>query len=400
MKKISLRIRITILSGIVLTGMAVILTLVAVSNAQTTYANQYELNFGNGISFKYDNNGVSYNGSSDDIVNGILDFVNGYIEDRNLSTIKTEKGFFSDAGRQFTQKSLGFMVLFVALGILITYYLVGKALKPVRSLSQTVKEINENNLYQKLKEPAAKDEIGSLTDSFNGMMERLNQSFTYQKNFAANAAHELRTPLATMKAGIQVLELDEEPLPEDYKDTIEIIKTNTERMTKVVNDLLELSRSEQGDFTAAIVIDKEIKDIVQELSEKAEVMKVTLRVEHCEGIVEGNETLIYRALYNLVENAVKYNRTGGYVSISSELKEAFVRITVKDNGIGISGEALGHIFEPFYRADRYRTKKVGGSGLGLALVKGIVEKHKGRVSVDSSIDEGTVFEVFLPAKQQ
>jgi hypothetical protein len=150
MKKISLQIRITIVCALILTGIAAVLTIVAVNNAQTTYANQYELNFGNGLSFQFNDDGISYNGSGEDIVNGILGFVDDYIKNGNTDTANKEQGFFSVAGRKFTQKSLGFMILFVAVGIIITYYLVGRALNPVRKLSRSVEEINGNNLYQKL----------------------------------------------------------------------------------------------------------------------------------------------------------------------------------------------------------------------------------------------------------
>lgn len=399
MKRLSLQLRITVVCAVVLIGIAAILTIIAVKNAQTTYTNYFELKVGDQLSFKMNDEGFSYDGAAADIVNDVLGYVNGYIGNEGQQQAQSsETGLFSDAGKEFTRKSLGVMVIFVLFGIIITYFLVKKALTPVRSLSQTVKEINESNLFRKLPLPETMDEIGSLTVSFNGMLERLDQSFAMQKNFAANVAHELRTPLSTMKAGIQVLEMDEEPEVSDYKETIEVIRKSTDRMIRVVDDLLELSRSEQGDFTNKIDLNKLLHEISLELKEKAKAAQVSIITDKCEGSIEGNETLIYRALFNLVENAVKYNKPGGYVLMNSITSNNTVRISIVDNGIGISGEALAHIFEPFYRADRYRTKGVGGSGLGLAIVKGIIEKHKGQIHVTSLEGEGTTFEITLNQK--
>jgi signal transduction histidine kinase len=395
MKRLSLQVRITIICALILTGIAVLLTAVTVQNARTTYTNQFELYLGNDTSFQYNEDGFSYHGSGEELVNDILDFVNGYIKDGAIPSRSNESMIFGAAGRKFAKESLGYMLLLVAAGIILTYFLVRKALGPVRKLSQTVKEINEHNLYRKIEVPEAKDEIGSLAGSFNGMLERLNQSFTNQKNFAANVAHELRTPLSTMKAGIQVLEMDAEPSAADYKETIGIIKKSTGRMIEVVDDLLELSKNERVDFSNMVDLDRIFQEIKQDLSEKAKAMGVSIILEQCGGSIEGNGTLLYRALFNLMENAVKYNREGGYVSAGCETRDAMVKITISDNGTGISKEALEHIFEPFYRADRHRSREVRGSGLGLAIVKEIIEKHKGRIIVSSVEGEGTVFEILL-----
>lgn len=253
MKRLSLQLRITIVCAIVLIATAAILTIIAVKNAQTTYTNYFELNVGDQLSFRINDNGFSLDGAAADIVNDVLGFVDGYVSNVEQAIPETDNRSFGAAGKEFARKSLGVMIIFVLLGIIITYFLVKKALTPVRDLSTTVKDINENNLFRKIAEPDTMDEIGSLTVSFNGMLERLSNSFSNQKSFAANVAHELRTPLSTMKAGIQVLEMDEEPEVGDYRETIEVIKKSTDRMIKVVDDLLELSRSEQGDFTIRLI---------------------------------------------------------------------------------------------------------------------------------------------------
>lgn len=395
MKKLSLQARITIICALILTGIAVLLTLVSVRNAQSTYTNQFELYLGDDISFQYNEDGFTYKGSDENLVNDILGFVNGYINGGDAQSQNKKSSFLNEARRKFATESLGYMIFLIAAGIILIYILVRKALGPVRKLSRTVKEINENNLYQKIEEPQAKDEIRSLTGSFNGMLERLHRSFANQKNFAANVAHELKTPLATMKAGIQVLEMDEQPGLEDYKETIEVIKKSTQRMIDVVEDLLELSGKEQVDFSSVVDLNKIFQELQQDLSVKAEAMKVSVRLNRCEGSVEGNETLLYRALYNLMENAIKYNREGGYVYADCDIKGPMIKITISDNGAGISDEAKEHIFEPFFRAGRNSSRAIGGSGLGLAIVKEIIEKHKGRISVYSIEGEGTNFEILL-----
>lgn len=395
MKKLSLQLRITILSAIVLIAITVILTIIAVKNAQQTYTSQFEMNFGEDFSIRFNDNEITFDGTGGDLLTDIFGFIEG-ISGNEGNKAETAKGMFSEAGKEFAQKSLGVMIIFVMIGIILNYFVVRKALTPVRNLSQITKEINENNLYQKIEVPPTKDEISSLSCSFNEMLERLNQSFTMQKNFAANAAHELRTPLSTMKAAVQVLEMDEEPPIEDYKDTIDVVKKSTQKMIQVVDDLLKLSKNEQCDFTHYIHIPQLFEEIKAELAEKAKTMNVAIVLGNCEGRVKGNETLIYRALFNLVENAVKYNRSGGSVFISCGRKNEFTRITIRDDGIGMEKEALGHIFEPFYRVDKARSKMVGGSGLGLTIVKDIIEKHQGHISVESTEGEGTTFTIELP----
>lgn len=398
MRRLSLQLRITIICALILTGIAAVLTAVAVQNAKASYTNEFELNIGQDISLRYNDDEFSFSGEGEEFLGGLMGFIQNFIDDKEDEDDRVQ-GLFGRAGKEFTQKSIGAMAVIITIGIIVTYLLVRKALEPVSKLSRKVREINENNLYQKIEVPQTRDEIGSLACSFNDMLERLYRSFTSQKNFAANAAHELRTPLSTMKASIQVLEMDEEPRIEDYRETIEVIKNSSERMIRVVNDLMELSKSEQGSFTSIIDINSMLHDISAELSEKANNMKVSLRLGICEGTAAGNETLIYRALYNIVENAIKYNRAGGCVTVSSRILSTGVSITVSDSGMGISEEALQRIFEPFYRADRSGSRQIKGSGLGLAIVKEIVDKHKGSISVSSREDEGSVFEIYLPLRQ-
>jgi signal transduction histidine kinase len=223
------------------------------------------------------------------------------------------------------------------------------------------------------------------------MLERLSTSFAVQKNFASNAAHELRTPLATIKAGIQVLELDEEPTSMDYKEAIEIAKESNERLIQIVDNLLLLTKENKDGFEAQVPIEGLLTEVQRELLPLSEKSGVTLAVRNAKGVLKGNKTLLYRAFYNLVENGMKYCQSGSVIVIESNEDDKKVRITVSDNGPGIPPESISHIFEAFYRVDKSRSRAIGGSGLGLSIVKGIVEKHRGTIGVESTLGKGTLF---------
>lgn len=408
MKKITLRLRITLLCGIILIGMAVVLTVVSVQNAENTYTKQFVMNIGDEFSITYGDNEISFGGGDGEQLNKIMDFaklfipsdvkenvLDGLFHSESQSESQSDKNqmgqLFKGAEKKFTVQSIVVATIFVIIGLFLIYIIVGKALKPIRNLSETVKNINENNLYEKIQKPVTIDEIGSLTTSFNQMLDRLSTSFTVQKTFAANAAHELRTPLTTIKAGIQVFEMDEEPTIEDCKETIEILNESNERLIKIVDNLLLISRESQEGFTEIISVEKLFHKIQNELMPMAETSEVMLIIKNFDGTLKGNQTLIYRAIYNLVENGIKYNIKGGKVVLNSTEQEKKVKITVSDNGLGIPSKSLAHIFEPFYRVDKSRSRSIGGSGLGLSIVKSIIERHNGTIYVDSVPGKGTVF---------
>lgn len=406
MKKMSLRLRITLLCGIILIGMAAVLTVVSVQNAEKTYTKQFVMNFGDEFSITYDDNEISFGGGDGEQLGKIMDFaelfipsdvkknvLNGLFQSESQSDENQIGQLFEGAEKKFTVQSIVVATIFVIIGLFMIYIIVGKALKPIRNLSETVKNINENNLYEKIQVPGTKDEIGSLSTSFNQMLERLSTSFTVQTTFAANAAHELRTPLTTIKAGIQVFEMDEEPTIEDCKETIEILKESNERLIKIVDNLLLISRESQEGFTELISVEKLFLKIRNELMPMAETSEVMLIIKNFDGTIKGNQTLIYRAIYNLVENGIKYNVKGGKVVLNSTEHEKMVKITISDNGPGIPTKSLGHIFEPFYRVDKSRSRSIGGSGLGLSIVKSIIERHNGTIYVDSVPGRGTVFTI-------
>lgn len=402
MRHIKLRTKITLISAIILIVLACTLTLISVKSAKKTYTNEFEMSISNGLRFKLNDKEIELGSKGSSNLGDILDFAGEVVKslekDNSDSTKSDSKEIsvnqiFNNASNEFTKNSIIIMSALVILGIVIIYKSVGYALKPVRQLSKSMETINANNLCQTLEEPTSQDEIGSLTNSFNHLLGRLNETFESQKNFTANAAHELKTPLATMKAGIQVLEMEESPSIEEYKETVEVAKVNTERLIHIVEDLTNLTKQENLYFTDSIDLADTIEDCLKELEPIAKQRNITLKEGMCEGVILGNQTLIARAIFNLIENAVKYNHDNGYVYVTSKKEGDQIKVVIEDNGVGIPEEALPQIFEPFYRVDKSRSREIGGSGLGLALVRNIIEKHHGTISVRSCLGQGTTFEV-------
>lgn len=221
---------------------------------------------------------------------------------------------------------------------------------------------------------------------------------TAQRNFSSAAAHELKTPLACIATNIDVLELDDNPNLEDYKETIEVAKRNTSRLMELVDDLLEMRGNDQNAQEDETISLSEIFDeIVEELADDVAEKDIDVNIECNHDEIFGNRPLLYRAFYNLVENAVKYNQVGGRIDISSHMTLGDkVIVSVEDTGVGIPQSELKHIFEPFYRVDKSRSRRIGGSGVGLSIVENVIERHNGTVLVRSNEDAGTCFEVVLP----
>lgn len=308
------------------------------------------------------------------------------------------------ASREFNYISLGVMGVITLAGMLISYYLAGKALKPVHQLNEAVLNISENNLKERISENNKNDEISSLTCSFNAMLERLEESFWRQKRFSSNVAHELKTPLATMKTSLQVLNMGEEPTVAEYKEAVDIAEKNIIRLTNLVDDMLVLTNEGYKDENVKISINELLSDIVQELDplfEKHQI-KTELLIGAESICIQGNEALTYRLFYNLVENAIKYNNANGKIVISTMelLNEAGenVCITVEDTGVGINESELKKIFEPFYCVNPSRSRKLGGAGLGLSIVKDIADRYGWKIKVQSAqgTAAGTAFQVMIP----
>ena len=282
---------------------------------------------------------------------------------------------YQNAAMRFSKQSVLAMVIIGLLAIGLTYRAVGRMLRPLKKLTDSVEAVDEQNLNRRVEPGGAQGEVLVLTESFNGMLDRLEEAFLIQKSFAANAAHELKTPLAVIKSSLQVLEMNPHPETADYQEFMEDTGKSLERIIKTVEGLLSLANLASVETDQKVEVSALIRQAVQELSGKAKSAQVEMSVFCEEAEVNGNPSLLYRAFYNLIENAIKYNRVGGQVRIAIKPDKEHVMVQITDNGIGIEAEAVGHIFEPFFRADQSRSQKIPGSGLGLAVVKMILDKH-------------------------
>lgn len=302
----------------------------------------------------------------------------------------------SDAKVNFRMESILYAMIIILAGGGLTYYLSGKALKPLNHLNEQVKKINVHNLSETLYVPPTKDEIAEITESFNDMTDQLNEAFAMQRRFSASAAHELRTPLTVLQTKVDVFKKKNEHTSAEYQALIAVIEKQTSRLRGLVGNLLDMSNMDEINEQNNISTNDLFDDIISELSGVAKVKNVRLSLNGEDSVIYGNIDLLYRAFYNLVENGIKYNENGGIVAIevSDETAEKFV-ITVKDTGIGIPEENKQTIFEPFYRVDKSRSREMGGAGLGLSIVENIIKKHKGTITVSDNETGGTCFKVTL-----
>ncbi|MCM3340927.1 HAMP domain-containing histidine kinase [Paenibacillus sp. MER TA 81-3] len=390
LNKLSLRMRLTLLTGCIVILTAVCLTLTSIHNADSKFVRP---NVQNAVTM---NKMVPLNSSA---TLGHEAWTRPAANGEETSNISVEIRTI-EAKEQFVDASVIYMMIIIILGMAAAYVISGRALKPVNQLSKTIKNINEHNLSHRIDHIQTKDEIGSLAGSFNTMLNRLDESFARQKRFAANAAHELKTPLTTIKAGIQVLKLDKSPSIEDYKENVDITELSTQRLIDVVDDLLKLTSEKKEKFADTIALSDTFQHIAQELEPMTRQKNIQIQVVECNHSIFGNQTLVYRALFNLLENAVKYNKHGGKVQIAVSLRGYNTIIHISDTGIGIPNEELPHIFEPFYRIDKSRSRDIGGSGLGLSIVKTIIEKHNGNIAVQSDPGVGTTFDVLFPSQHK
>lgn len=300
----------------------------------------------------------------------------------------------SEAKLQFNLAGIAAMLLITAFGTGLAYVATKKALTPIRTFSHTVSTITENDLDVPIQEYAgSSSETELLYRSFNTMMERLNRSFSMQKNFSAKVAHELKNPLATIIANTQVAKLG--PLSaEEYLQTLDTIERNAKRLQLIIENLFHLYNGQIEFECRCIQLDEIFSNILEEISPKMQEQNITATVD-CTGFpsVIGNYDLLYRAFYNLIENAIKYNVENGEIHITSKIDANRGEIIVSDTGCGISAEHLPQIFDPFYRVNTSRSRKTAGTGLGLSIVKSIIERHGWSISVSSEAGRGAVFTI-------
>ena len=280
---------------------------------------------------------------------------------------------------------------------ILTYFVSGRALKPLRSFASQVEKVQLNNLADMKIDEDVLPEFKQLSRSFNQMLERLNNAFAAQRQFTGNAAHELRTPLALMQAQLELFSAEHPNMLPETAKFLTLLREQTERLTQMTRTLLEMSNLQQVARNEKLQLAPMIEEIFTDLAPLSDKRGVTLTAEG-DGIMTGSDALIYRLLFNLTENAVKYNRPGGSVRVTVAKEPEKLLIRVSDTGRGIPEEYQRSIFQPFFRVDKSRSREYGGAGLGLSLVWEIAELHGGSVWVEKSSENGTVIAVELPVQ--
>ena len=296
----------------------------------------------------------------------------------------------------YRKNSLIISALLAILGGVATYFISGHALKPLREFSDKIEEVQVQNLADSRIEESKIKELNQLSVSYNKMLERLQDAFEVQRQFTANAAHELRTPLSLMQVQLDLYHSTQHPGSD--ADTLQMIKMVTEqndRLSKMVKTLLDMSELQTVGRDEQIIMDDLVEEVLEDLEPLAQEKNIKL-IGKCKDItMVGSDILIYRLVYNLVENAIKYNHSGGQVTVTAYKEQAHIYLSVADTGSGIPKELRERVFEPFFRVDKSRSRKLGGVGLGLALVHEIVRVHDGSITVKSNPSGGTILEVIF-----
>ena len=302
---------------------------------------------------------------------------------------------FKNTRNEFWAKSLLITLIITIVSSFTMYFIIGYALRPLQKLGRQMEYIKAKNLHTPIVPESNDNEIIKLTDAFNQMLIRLDTTFSAQKKFSANAAHELRTPLTVMRTRLEVIAKNSSLEIEEYRETINMLKLQIDRLSHVIDILLEMTDLQSAEKKDKISLAEMVEEILCDLTAIADEKEITLIQTAGNAEIIGNDTLIYRAIYNLVENAIKYNRIGGKVIIEIKEQKNLAVINVSDTGKGIEKSEWEHIFDPFFRVDKSYSRNIGGAGLGLALVKEIVTQHNGKVKVVQSSKSGTTVEMSL-----
>lgn len=296
----------------------------------------------------------------------------------------------------YKKNSLLFSALMALAGGVATYFISGRALKPLCEFSDKIEEVQAQNLSDSRIEESSVAELNRLSVSYNRMLARLSEAFKMQRQFTANAAHEFRTPLAVMQLQLDLYNSTEHPTNDACaQQTIRMMTEQNERLSKMVKTLLDMSELQTVARDDEIALDALVEEVLADLEPLAQEKAIHLTAQ-CDAVtMTGSDILLYRLVYNLVENAIKYNTPGGTVTVGADRQDKHIRLTVADTGTGIPEELKERVFEPFFRLDKSRSRALGGVGLGLALVREIVSVHGGSISVKDNPDGGTTFEVIF-----
>ena len=299
--------------------------------------------------------------------------------------------------------ALGILLIVIVAGSCAAYLLAGHYTKPVQQLSVYMKEIGPDTLSDSIEIEGGGEEVQELVKSFNQMTDQLDEAFAMQRRFSASAAHELRTPIAVLRTKIDVFKKKKREQHE-YDELVTTMETYIDRLSSIITDLLEFAETSELGEAEDVSLDSVIKTVVDDLESVAQNNMVNVQIDiqpkaQSEAqifIVKGNTNLLYRALYNLVENAIRYNNEEGSVNIALETEGQECLVTIADTGVGIAPEQRELVFEPFYRVNKSRSREFGGAGIGLSLVKTILKRHGASITVSKNNPQGSVFTIRIP----
>lgn len=375
MKRLSLQWRITLMT-VALIGLTCVLM-----NCLIGYSGKHYMDsIGNGIS------------AYSEIENGEPDSFD--LESKSLDRDELTI-IVNGAQHSFGTTNWYITVAVTLLGGVLAYFVSGRALKPLKSFASQVENVQPNNLADMKISEDVLPEFKQFSKSFNGMLDRLDEGFSAQRQFTGNAAHELRTPLALMQAQIELFSVEHSDVQPDTAELLKLLQEQTERMSQMTKTLLEMSELRTVPCDDVIELAPMFEEVFADLAPLAEKRGITLECDG-DGTIIGSDTLIYRMLFNLTENAIRYNRPNESVRVCISERNGQIFVRVRDNGNGIPEQYRESIFHPFFRVDKSRSREYGGVGLGLALVREIALLHGGRVLAEESTENGTVMLVILP----
>ncbi|MBF0929511.1 MAG: HAMP domain-containing histidine kinase [Atopobium sp.] len=299
--------------------------------------------------------------------------------------------------------ALGILLVVIVAGSCVAYFLIGHYTKPVQQLSAHMKEMSPNTLSDSIEIEGGGEEIQELVRSFNQMTEQLDEAFAMQRRFSASAAHELRTPITVLRTKLDVFKKKKREQHE-YDELVTTMETYIDRLSSIITDLLEFAETSELGEVEDVSLDSVIKTVVDDLESVAQNNMIDMQIgvqpkaqsEAQAFIVKGNTNLLYRAFYNLVENAIRYNYEEGSVNITLETRGQEGVIIIADTGVGIAPEQRELVFEPFYRVNKSRSREFGGAGIGLSLVKTILKRHGASITVSENNPQGSVFTIRIP----
>lgn len=381
MKRLSLQWRITLLTALLIAGTCICLNLLLYHSGAVSIDSL------NGFVFEYTPE------SSED-PDGLAIEISDSQMSEFISRFSDEA---YDVKTDFGRKGWLITVAVTIVSAAIAYFVSGQALKPLRKLSQQAEKIDQDSISDiRLSEDTVK-EFRQLSVSVNLMLDRLSESFAMQRQFSGNAAHELRTPLAIMQTKLELFAAEHKNLEGDTAELVRSQAEQLDRLSRLVHTLLEMSNLSSAPRSDRIELAPLVEEIITDLTPLASQNDITMEQDCDNVVITGSDALIYRLVFNLIENAVKYNRRGGSVSVSVHKENSDVVVRVSDTGCGIPEEYRESIFQPFFRVDKSRSRQMGGVGLGLALVHEIAVLHGGSVRAEPGNKVGTVFIVTLPA---